>query len=228
MTALSGERHANILDRGINLLVPLPTDHITAIGSSCLGNDGNLLMFEQSPYLEDPERARLRILGAIAGRAVYGDEDTRTSAMSNNAALLGGVDFLLKMGKPQATANTTYNLPDGALEACSEVSDFIRTAEGIISSTDIRFDSDMAGDIVASVAGMFVCDDMLEAYTASLGHDGTIVEERVKPRAQDAAAIVHHSVLTSATRQLIHFAMTDHRFAWYAEETASEWRTGRS
>jgi hypothetical protein len=221
-----GERHATILDHGINLVGLLPQDYILGIGSSySVGNDG-LLILEQSPYLEDPRASRLSILGAIAGMSTYGDERKSVFALSNNFTLPSGIHVLLKERQLEDT-DTPHRLPKGALEACVEISDFIRTTEGNLRGTDIQLDTGSSDAVSAKVFGVFLSDDMLEAYLKSIER-GVIVQENEEPATGEIVGFMHHSILTPESDQLIVISMGDHRSAWYAEEAAMIWREERS
>lgn len=211
MSVTSGEILAETLDKGINLVSVLPEDHITAIGASYRGGI-NVLFLEQSPYLESEEagNARLRILGAVAGMPIYGDESMPMFILANNARLPDGTLMQLSEPRTGRSQQNSFRLAPEVLESSYVVGDFLRSVNWDLRAADLEFDAHNGTTIHAAIRGSFTSDEMKESYLRTVKNE-TIVEEALAPTSMETVARMTHTVLMSATRQVITFSMYDHR-----------------
>jgi len=209
MSTHYGEGLATLLDKGLNLLPLLPDDHITGVGASYFG-DGGILKLEQSPYLEDAFKARLRILGVIGGMGTYGDENRSAFALSNNIRLPDGTRVHLQEPRPEKLEPNNYRLSEAAIEASYDVTNFLRTVEGNLSTAKLRFEARGADAVSSNVSGGFDTDEMKAAYLETIGQ-GVIVGEEISPATAESVICVTHTVLTPTIGRVVTFLMHDYR-----------------
>lgn len=204
-----GEKHSTLLDKGLNIASILPPDHLAGLGSSYFGDGEGMLVLEQSPHVEDPYKARLRILGVAASMGTYGDESELSFALSNNVSLPDGTHANLKETLSRSAETIPPSLPENAIAAFEDVSRFVRALEGNVWSTDIHTTTSKAG-IEANVTGVFTSDEMQAAYLRSI-EATVILDEQENPTTATGVRSIQHQVLTPRLGQLVTLHMSDHR-----------------
>lgn len=220
-----GERHADILDQGLELARLFPPEYVVSIGSMYSGkaDDRGMLILDQSPHLPDPEEARLRMLDAIAGIATIHEDDEGDPSRAKSIVMPDGTHVHIQ--EPSPVPRHPYRSPREVIEACKDISSFIRGVEGLILRTQINFDTGLPDTTNAEVRGVCISNDMWRAYLASIKR-GLAVKNRPNGNAQTLHHF-EHAVLTQ-TGQAILFLMGDGRQAPLAEEVAAEWREQRA
>lgn len=209
MSTQPGEQLATLLDKGINLLPLLPDDHVSGIEASCFGGSG-MLGLEQSRYAQDAHKARLRIIGAVAGMGNYADENRFSFALSNNLTMSDGTHVQLK--ESERISSRGFHLTEDILEASFAVSSFVRIIRGNLQTAKLQFYAEdaMAGAVQAKVSGVFTSDAMKADYLESL-ESGVAVWKESKPTSAHSLAHMTHTVLAPSTGSIINFTVYDHR-----------------
>jgi hypothetical protein len=205
-----GERHGKLLDQGINVISVLSPKDVVGVSSSYFGDGSGMLILEQSPHLLDAHSARLRILGAVAGGDMYGDENKLSFRLSNNVNLPDGTHVLLRETIERPIDTVPDRLPDNALEAFGDISRFVRTISGNLHSADLYGSTTSLSGVKAEVSGVIKDDAMYEAYLRTI-ESGVILGVQENPVSATSVPSTQHDVLTPDLNQVLTVTMFDHR-----------------
>jgi hypothetical protein len=210
MSTAYGERHAKLLDQGLNVISILPPEDIAGIGSSYFGGGGGMLILEQSPHVLDAHSARLRILGAVAGGGMYGDENRLSFRLSSNVSLPNGTSVQLQETIERPAETIPRRLPNNALEVFGDVSGFVRTIAGNLHSTNLYGSTTSLSGVEAKISGIIKDDAMQEAYLRSI-EGGVILGVQENPVSAASVPSIQYDVLTPGLNQVLTITMFDHR-----------------